>query len=447
MNLFWKKLFGQITPTAKLEKNEADLVIAMHRYEEVENSVELAEYKKLFHLVKSAEFQKNKKILQNRKYKDTEEYRINKKYKKLHLNPSIQKYYTVLNSDELKQYLDFKATPEYENLGDKKKVKNSEVLQNMKAFEKSKAFSIYSRFHESYIIKEYEQAKIKVSTPEFIKANEFWANNNRWHSTPEFVKQERFYELAKNPDIVFFENEKPERFEKYRSMKLTFKDEFEWNTLDKSHWDFGFHYKSPDLIGDHSFANEKQANNSGKNVSVEDGILKIATKHEKTTARAWHPRRGFIEKEFHFTSDVLQTADTFKQKYGVIRAKLRCTGNVHHAFWLGSDGKLPHINIFHFDGKKISVGNANINLFDSIKIGGLNPSHYFIYTLIWNKKELIWLINDYEVYRTSSNVPAEEMFLSFNSFITEGQRGGTGSMEVDWVRVYELNNEKQITQH
>jgi hypothetical protein len=279
MNLFWKKLFGKITPTAKLEKNEADLVKAMHRYEEVEKSVELAEYKKLFHLVKSAEFQKSKKILQNRKYKDTEEFRVSKKYKKLHNSHSVQLYFKVLYSEELKQYLDFKASPEYELLGDKKKLKASELFQRMKTFEKSKALKVYSRFDESYIIKEYEQAKAKVATPEFIKANEFWANNNRWHSTPEFAKQERFYELAKNPDIVFFENEKPERFEKYRSMKLTFKDEFDWNTLDKSHWNFGFHYKSPDLIGDHSFANEKQANNSGKNISVEDGILKIATKH------------------------------------------------------------------------------------------------------------------------------------------------------------------------
>ena len=55
MNLFWKTLFGAITPTAKLEKNEADLVKAMHRYAEVEKSVELAEYKKLYHLVKAAE--------------------------------------------------------------------------------------------------------------------------------------------------------------------------------------------------------------------------------------------------------------------------------------------------------------------------------------------------------------------------------------------------------
>jgi hypothetical protein len=437
MNLFWKNLLGGITPTAKLEKNETDLVQAMQRYAEVEKSVELAEYKKLFHVVKSAEFQENKKILQNRKYKDTEEFRVSNKYKKLHTLPALQLYYQVLNSKELKQYLEFKKTPEYESLGDAKQVKASQSLQKMKLFEKSKEFKTYSRFHESYILKEYEELKLKVETPEFKKSNEFWANEKRWHNTPEFVQQERFYELAKNPDIVFFENEKPERFAKYRSLKLTFQDEFEWNTLDKSRWNFGFHYKNIKLISNHSFTNEKQANNAGKNISVENGILKVLTKHETVKATAWHPKKGFLEKEYQFTSDVLQTADSFTQKYGTFRAKIRCDGNVQHAFWLGTDGKLPHVNIFHFNGKQITVGNANNDLFDGVKITGLSPSQYYIYTLIWTKKELVWMINDIEIYRTASNIPKDAMFLAFNSFISAKQHGSAGSLDVDWVRVYE----------
>lgn len=436
MNLFWKKLFGEITPTAKLEKDEADLVIAMHRYAEVEKSVELAEYTQLFHVVKSAIFKENKKILQNRKYKDTEEYQNSRKFHKLQNSPAIQLYYHILDSAELNQFLDFKSTPEYIEIGDKKKVKASENLKKMKHFENSKTYKTYVRFHNSYIIAEFENLKAKVVTPEFKKENEFWANEKRWHSTPEYAQEQRFYELAKNPDIVFFENEKPERFEKYRALKISFQDEFQWNTLDKSHWNFGFHYKSTELIGDHSFANEKQANNSGKNIAVEEGILKIATKHEKVTARAWHTEKGFIEKEFHFTSDVLQTADKFRQKQGVFRAKIRCTGNHHHAFWLGSDAKLPLINIFHSTGKYITLGNTNKNLVDGIKITGINPGQFFIYTLVWSEKELIWMINNLEVYRTASNIPKEDMYLAFNSFITEKQHGSSGTLEVDWVRVY-----------
>jgi len=439
MNLFWKRLFGGITPTAKLEKDEAELVKAMHRYAEVEKSVELAEYKKLYHVVKSAKFQENKKVLKNRRYKDTEEYRVSTKCNKLHNSPAIKLYYHVLESDILKQYLNFKTTPDYELLGDKKKVKASETLKKFKQFEHSKAYKTYARFYNSYIIKEYEQLKIKIVKPEFVKANNFWANEDRWHTTPEFTQQQRFHELAKNQDIIFYENEKPERFKRYRSLKLSFKDEFEWNTLDKSHWDFGFHYKSNELISSHSFANEKQANNSGKNISVEDGVLKLVTKHETISTRAWDVSKGFIEKEFNFTSDVLQTADTFRQKRGFFRAKLRCTGNIQHAFWLGADNKLPHINIFHFDGKAITLGNANKNIVDGIKITGLNACKFYIYSLIWSEKELIWLINDLEVYRTASNIPSESMYLAFNSFISQNQKGSEGNLEVDWVRAYTIS--------
>lgn len=436
MNLFWKKLFGGITPTAKLEKQEEELVMAMKRYVEVEKSVELAEYRKLYHVVKSAKFQENKKILQNRKYKDTEEYQITKKYNGLHNSPALQLYFEVLKSDELKKYLEFKASAAYEDLGDKKKVKASAQLTKMKAYEKSKAFKTYSRFHDSFALKEYETLKKKISEPDFQQSNAFWANANRWHTTPEFEQQERFYDLAKNPDIVFFENEKPERFDRYKALKLTFQDEFDWNSLDKSHWNFGFHYQGDQLIGDHSFHNERQANNSGKNVGVEEGILKIATRHEKVSARTWHPQKGFIEKEFSFTSDVLQTADKFRQKQGVFRAKLRCTGNIHHAFWLGGNGKLPHINIFHFDGRTMSLGNYTKNVQDGIEVKGLNHSEFYIYTLIWTEKELIWQINDLEVYRTVSNIPNEELYLAFNSFIPEKMHGSVGSLDVDWVRVY-----------
>jgi len=436
MNLFWKKLFGGITPTAKLEKNEADLVKAMHRYVEVEKSVELAEYKKLFHVVKSAAFQDNKLILRNRKYKNTEESRNSIKCRKLQNSPSIRLYYDVLKSDELKQYQNFKLTPDFEQLSDKNIVKTSEILKKYKRFQHSKAYKTYIRFHESYIIKEYELLRIKVASPEFKKANDFWANQNRWHTTPEFALEQCFFELAKNPDVIFFEKEKPERFERYRQLKLSFQEEFEWNTLDKSRWAFGFHYKSPELIGDHSFANEKQANHSGKNVSVVEGVLKIATKHEKVTSRAWHVTKGFIDKEFQFTSDVLQTADTFRQKGGVFRAKIRCTGKIHHAFWLRTNTKLPLINIFHYNGKYITLGNTNKNLVDGIKIQGINPFQFYIYTLVWTEKELVWMVNNLEVYRTASNIPKEEMYLAFNSFISQKQKGCAGSMDVDWVRVY-----------
>lgn len=436
MNLFWKNLFGKITPAAVLEEREVELVIALKRYEEVAKSVELEEYQKLFHIVKAASFIDNKKTLQNRKYKDTEEFRIIKRFNKLHHSPKIKQYFEVLKSSELKQFLEFKATPDYEKLGDKKEVSGSELFQKHKEFEKSNNYKVYCRFHESYVIKEYEELKKKVESDEFKTSNTFWSNGNRWHTTAEYKQEQRFYELAKNPDIHFYVNEKPERFEAYKKQKITFEDRFDWNSLAKSSWNFGFHYKNPKAIRNHSFANEKQANNDGKNVQVRDGVLLISTKKEKVTSRTWDQTKGFTMKDFDYTSDVLQTALDFRQKGGVFMAKIRCTGNINHAFWLSSNGKIPHINIFHFDGKKVRVGNAYQNIIDGAKISGLNPSQYHIYTLKWTKNELVWMINDIEVYKTKANIPQEEMYMVFNSFIPQKSHGSEGTLEIDWVRVY-----------
>ena len=436
MNLFWKKLFGGLTPTAKLEKNEAELIAAMERYDKIAKSPQLVEYNKLFHIVKAAPFQENRNTLKNRKYKDTEEFQNKHKYEKLHHSADIKLYFEVLASAELAQYLAFEATPAFEDLGDKKRVASSDSLRKFKAFKHSKEYKTYVRFHDSFIIKEYEKLKAKVSTPEFVKTNEFWANQDRWHTTPEYQTELQFYKLAEHPDMAYYVNEKPERFNNFRNVKLIFTDEFDAKTIATTSWNFGFHYKNPKLIRQHSFFNEKQANTGGKNTTQELSHLKIETKEQKSNALAWHHKQGFLKKDFTHTADVVQSAEKFQKKFGIFRAKIRCTGAIHHAFWLGSGDKLPLINIFHFNGKTITLGNANKEKIDGAKISGINPSEFYIYSLVWTEKELIWMINNLEVYRTSNNIPKTELYLAFNSFISEKQKATTGTLEIDWVRVY-----------
>lgn len=436
MNLFWKRMFGGVTGTAKLEKREAAVTQAMKRYYAIEQSAELAEFQELCSKVKTPEFKQNKKMLQTRKYKDTEEYQEVSKFERLKKDQSFKRYLDILKSSELTQFLEFKQSPQYKSMSDAEAVKKSEQLQRMKTYERSKDYEIYSRYRDSHTEKEYNKLKSLIETEDFKKRVAFWSNPKRWETTEEYRMDNRYYQLLKNKDIQFYQKTDAKRFEQYKAYRLTFEDNFDWNRLETTHWKNGFYYKNPNLIADHSFENEKQANNGGHNVSVRDGILVLETKKEKRTAPAWHPKRGFIEKEFEYTSDVLQTAKEFRQAEGVFRAKIRCKGKIHHAFWLNGEGKLPHINVFHFDGKHITVGNANERLFDQAQITGLCHNRFYIYTLAWNAKELIWYINDVEVFRTSANMPNEPLYLGLNSFISEAQHGSQGALMVDWIRVY-----------
>jgi hypothetical protein len=187
----------------------------------------------------------------------------------------------------------------------------------------------------------------------------------------------------------------------------------------------------------HSFLNERQANTGGANV-VGGKELTIATKIQNFKSPTWHTAKGFIEKDYEFTSDVINGSAVFGQKGGYIRAKIRFTGSPRHAFWLANGEKLPHINIMLGNGKKVEVGvyDKNGNYY-SAKIRGINTSEYQIYSLYWTENELVWLINNVVVFRTSFTLN-EKLFPVFNSFIPAKKHASEGKLQVKWLEFYEV---------
>lgn len=250
-------------------------------------------------------------------------------------------------------------------------------------------------------------------------------------------QKQRLSELKRHPDVAFFLKNQSKKNGPVRDAYLTFSDDFYQQKPDESRWNSGFYFRNEKLIRNYSFHNEKQANNAGNNTFVNAGVLHIQTRREAMKSLAWHPVNGFTEKQFAYTSDVLQSAMHFRQEGGIFKAKIRCSGNIHHAFWLGTEKKEPHINIFHFNGAEIQLGFMNRQQGDGIIIKGINPAKYYIYSLEWTKDELIWYINNLIVFRAKNNVPKEQMFLVFNSFISDKMTGEEGLLEVDWVRVYQ----------
>ncbi len=427
--------------TAKMEAQFAVLNADFRRYLSIEESKELAEYRELFEKVKSADFKEKKKTLVHRKYKDTREYRDMKHYEKLSNDKKIALYYATLESPLLAEYLEFRKKPEYMLLSKANEVKKNPDLQRLKTFERSKEYKNYMRFHGSYIIKEYEKLRERVMTPEFQTANAFWSDPCRWEKTEEAAIEKRFFELAANEDIKFFEKTDASKFARLRLYHQTFYEGFDWNSLNASRWESGFNYPGDKFVGNHSFTNEKQANNNGDNVSVFGGELSIFTRKERKLALAWDKVRGFVNHQFEYTSDVIHGTKAIFQKEGYFRAKIRFDGkDLTQAFWLTGEHLLPHINIAVYNGKSIEVGTHWATKFEkkytSARITGLKFSDYYIYSLEWTSKELIWRINNIEVFRTTEGIPTEPLFPMLSAFISQNQKGGEGSMQVDWIEAW-----------
>lgn len=436
MNLFFSKLIGRLQSTDKLEAYIARMETEIARYRQIEQSAEMEEYKQLKQIVESSEFVQKKTNLTQTKYKTTRYYQMLQELSGMEKNKNFQMYLALKDSQQLKDYQQFRNSDEYVRLSDKRQVSQSPDLKNMFNFENSKQYKAYLQYSSGTMPDRYESLKKEISDDTFQKENAFWSNEKRWLTTEEYVQETRFKQLSKLPDIQYYLKQDVKKIEQMEKYTLTFSDDFQWLKLTESQWKTGFSYKNKKLLGQHSFTNEKQANNGGKNAGTINGIFTILTKRESATAPAWDQKKGFVNKEFEYTSDVVQTADSFRQQEGLFMIKLRSTGKIHHAAWLGADSKLPLLTLFHFNGQNIVVGNTSADGFAGETITGINASSYYIYSIRWTKNELIWYVNNMEVYHTQHNIPAEALYLALSSFISEKQKAEEGKLEVDWVRVY-----------
>jgi uncharacterized protein YifN (PemK superfamily) len=406
------------------------------RYRQVEQSAELKEYLELKAIVESKEFQQKKHNLIHTKYKSTPTYETIKEYKKLLHDKQLQMYLEMENSKRLKDFLAFRQSENYVKLQSPTEVRNSLELKQMAEFEKSKEYKTYLTYRDSKLPDRFKAVSAEVTTDEYKKQHAFWSNPKRWKTTDEYQQEVRYKRLAVMQDILFYLKQDRQEIERMEQWKSAFSDEFDWQRLSDSKWRAGFAYDNPKLLRNHSFVNEQQANNNGKNVGTIDGKLRLFTKYEKTTAPAWDSKKGFVNKDFDYTSDIIQTADSFRQQGGLFMAKIRIVGRIHHALWLGSGKRLPVLSIFHYNGRHVVVGNHSEKGFDGEVVRGINPAKYYIYSLRWTDKELIWYVNNVEVYRTRNNMPQEKLYLAVSSFIDEHQRAMEGQINVAWVRVF-----------
>ncbi len=437
MNLFFKKLFGILENTNKMEEKDNKLFAEFIHYKRFERSEEYAEYKKLFQIVKSADFQEKRKQLKTIKYKDTQEYQDLNSFEQLEKNADLRFYFQTLNSRQLSDFLAFKETKEYYKLSDKAALAQSPELQRYKDFENSKEYLNYVRFHNSFLVQEYNRLKEKISSPEFKRSNAFWQDGNRWILSEEYAQEKRFYDILNSEDGKYYFSTNPRKFDRIGNLEIYKKDNFNYRSLSESPWKAGYHYNNANVKTVFSYANERQANTGGKNVSLGNGLV-INTKRQNHRATTWDTAKGFVEKDFDFTSDVVSGYNMVEEEYCGIRVKMRCLGNVNHAFWLTSGNKLPHINVALIKGKEIEVGVHDARgdyYYTTVK--GINPADYYIYSIYQQNGFLIWKINNIEVFRTKNIISEVRFSPCFSSFIPADKTDATeGRLEVEWIEVY-----------
>jgi beta-glucanase (GH16 family) len=306
-----------------------------------------------------------------------------------------------------------------------------------------KAFKDYENSDE---LKNYLELEKEVKSSAF-KVRKKKMKKAAYQDSEEFAKETEYKVLKKSDKILwYFKTKKRYPFKELERWDLTFDEKFNDNKLDKSKWMTQNYWGEVGFQEPYAMEDDKSFPTNGENIEFYDGKARIVTKAGKANGIVWRPDQGFVREDFDFTSGLISTAKSFRQKYGVFNAKIKMAGgSVSQAFWMLSDTMLPHIDVARFENGKLYCnyfwGAGNSPQKSLSKTGGAKyANEYFIYTLDWTPNKLTWKING-KVFKTqTSGVPQEEMYISFSSNLKKDadENGLPCAMEIDWVRVYKL---------
>ncbi len=436
---------------------------SLKRFKEMEGSSKIKDFEALEKFIQSPGFREKQKM-RPITFKDTDEYRKFDEFKSLRKDPEIKSFLKSKLKEEIKKSkaiiryeelviftkspeflakknmrpITFKDSEEYKKLLEYKRIKGSLEIKEFYKFKSSKEYANFLNTDGSARLARYHELKDYVATPEFKQRKEYLLDKKRFEKTEMFKETQEYAKLKKNQDIIwYFKIKDSDKFNILKSRELTFSDEFDEEKLNAKKWLTNYYWGEKLLKDRYSVESDLQAYTEKENFEIRNSILKITTKPQRITGKVWSTANGFSTKEFSYTSGLINSGTSFRQKYGVFTAKIKLGDpNAKSAFWMLADKITPHIDICRTSGGKVWFdyfpARGNIS---KTSIGSRYSNGYFIYTLEWTSDKLVWKINDTIVLTQTTDVPQEPMYVLLSGGLDKPINGIT-SMEIDWIRVY-----------
>jgi hypothetical protein len=450
----------------------------LKRFRDMDGSGRIKEYETLEAFIESPVF-REKQRMKPLTFKDTDEYRKWDEYKTLRKDPEIRTFLkppssggffrrkkpvqktepvktkAILRFEDLEKFIKsdeflakknmkpitFKDSAEYKKLVEYKRLKGTLEIKEYYKFRNSKEYASYLNTDGSARLNRHKELKEYVASSDFIKRKEYLLDKKKFEKTDLYRDEKEYRALKKNPDIIwYFKIRDSKKFDILRNRELTFHDEFEGAKLDTSKWLTNY-YWGEKLLGDrYSYENDLQKYTEKENFEISNSVLKIITRAQKATGKVWTAKQGFIPKEFSYTSGLINTGNSFRQKYGLFTAKVRL-GNpsARNSFWMLADKIAPHLDVCRTSGGKIwfDYFSSKGNKFKQA-ISSKYSRDFYIYSLEWTPDKLVWKINNVEICSQSADLPADPMYILFSGGLDKPVNGHN-SMEIDWIRVYKNN--------
>jgi hypothetical protein len=466
MALFLSSKLRKAADTSLIEDRKKQLFNDHEEFIAFEQSEELQNYIELKREINSEDYKQNKKQIEARSFKGSELERKEKElnrllkskryrvYSSVHKGSELPKFEKMKESEDLVKYMELQAEVNSGKLTKKedkeswllyKKLKKSSEIRIYFKFKNSNEHDIYFEVLSSNLLQDIEDLKAELASEEFISEKDFLLDKKRFEKTEAFNRLITYKELNESESFKkYFQFQKKNNFHLVREWELTFSEDFENSELDKEKWMTRYYWGDVLMSDDYALPTDAHIF-SEKNIKISNSVARLETRKEKAQGKVWDPKIGFVPREFDYTSALISTGKSFRQKYGLFEAKIKVSDikNVRHSFWMLSDTSLPHIDIARTSscGKLFPgqiTGSEDKPKINHAKIKGLDwTNDFFIYSLEWAPNKLIWRINDVEVYTQTENIPHEPMYLILSSGVLNPNSDVNAVMEIDWVKCYQ----------
>lgn len=312
-------------------------------------------------------------------------------------------------------------------------------------------YKAFREFEKSDELKHFLDLEKEVNSSDFAirKKN---IPKKEYRNSEEFKKEEEYAVLKKSEKITwYFKIKKKNPFKEIARWEETFNESFAGTSLDTKRWMTRYFWGDAILDEPYTMYDDKSFPTDGKNVEFYDKKLRLVTRPEEVEGKKWDPVHGFLNDSFEYTSALISTGKSFRQKFGIFKAKIRMSDtDMTQAFWMVGDGLVPHIDVAKLEKGKMHAGyfwRSREKQPPSKSITRTGGSRYkndfYIFSLEWGPGKLTWRIND-KVFKTqTSGVPQDEMYMVFSAGLKQwaSDKGLPAAMEIDWIRVYKLKDQ------
>lgn len=433
----------------------------------VEQSDDLKRFRELDKLVNSPQFTEQRKKIEQLSYKDSKYFTAEKQYKALLKMRKLKSYSLIKDSQELRGYEHVKTTDEYreymklkvivKSAGFDKKLHANEFaaykaiiarpkIAALIKFENLKQYKEYCEVNATDLPQEFEQLAAYIQSDEFKNNRKFLLDKNRYQTTEEYKLLQEYETLKSRPDIVKYNTLLNDPyFNSMRKWKLVFEDNFDQGRLDDTKWITRYYAGERFLNDTYGVGNDVQLY-TADNIAFNNTNISLNFRKESIIGKYWDSQVGIRERKYDYTSAMISTAASFRQRYGRFEAKVKLNRSaVTSCFWMLGDTDVPHVEIMKCRADGVHLGRAftykaavnnDSQLLKEIELG----NEYYIFTLEWTEEKMVWMVNDMVVKEERENIPDVPMYIVFSlgATATPADKYVPARMDIDWVKAYRL---------